>query len=199
MTTNQRGFTLLELMLAVALLAIVLGFGLPNFRDFIRNSRMAAAANDVIADVNLARSESIKRRVPVTLCKSADLVNCDDVAGTQFRGWIVFVDDADAAVEDATNDGNGAIDDDEVILRTTRISPEIDSAEADGVIATFIPSGFVRPGGNNVQRILFCDARGNTVTVGGDSAARAVSIAGTGRAVVTRDPAVITDQFGDCP
>jgi type IV fimbrial biogenesis protein FimT len=199
MKINQRGFSLLEMMLAVALLAVLLGFGLPNFRDFIRNSRMAAAANDVIADVNLARSESIKRRVPVTLCKSANLATCDDDVDAPFTGWIVFVDDADAAVEDATNDGNGAIDDDEVILRTTRISPEIDSAVGDGIFATFVSSGFIRPDDDNVQRILFCDARGNTITVGGDSAARAVSISGTGRAVVTRDPAVIDDQFGDCP
>ena len=48
MKAKQGGFTLLEMMIAITLLAVLLSFGLPNFRDFVRNARMAAAANDLI-------------------------------------------------------------------------------------------------------------------------------------------------------
>ena len=198
MKAKQGGFTLLEMMIAIAVLAALLSFGIPNFRDFIRNARMAAAANDVLADMNFARSEAIKRRVPVTLCKSnSDHDACDDDDDTPFRNWIVFVDDANPIL-DATDDGDGAVDGGELILRTGGISPEIDDAVATGLFSTFISSGFIQPGPDNLQNVIFCDARGNTVVAGGDSAARGVTISATGRAAVTRDPTII-QTLGGCP
>jgi prepilin-type N-terminal cleavage/methylation domain-containing protein len=74
---NESGVTLLELMFAVAVLALILGIGVPSFGDFVRNSRMSAAANDLITDLSVARSEAVKRRVPISLCKSANGTNCD--------------------------------------------------------------------------------------------------------------------------
>jgi len=199
MKAQQHGFTLLEMMIAISLLAALLAFGLPNFRDFIRNARMAAAANDLLADMNLARSEAIKRRVPVTLCKlnvAGD--DCDDDNDTPFRRWIVFVDDADAAV-DAADDGDGAVDGGETVLRTSGIAPEIDDAAGTGRLSTFISSGFIRPNVDNLEQVVFCDSRGNTVASGGDSAARAITITATGRAVLTRNIATIENTLGGCP
>jgi type IV fimbrial biogenesis protein FimT len=199
MKAQQRGFTLLEMMIAISLLAALLAFGLPNFRDFIRNARMAAAANDLLADMNLARSEAIKRRVPVTLCKSNSAgTACDTSTTSEFRRWIVFVDDADAAV-DAADDGDGVVDGGETILRTSGIAPEIDDAAATGRSSTFISSGFIRPNLANLEQVVFCDSRGNTVTSGGDSAARAITITATGRAVLTRNIATIENTLGGCP
>jgi type IV fimbrial biogenesis protein FimT len=198
MKAKQSGFTLLELMIAIALLAVLLSFGIPNFRDFVRNARMAAAANDLLADMNFARSEAIKRRVPITLCKSDDAATCDDSTTSEFRGWIVFVDDADAAA-DAAADGDATVDAGEAILRTSGIAAEIDDATATGLFSTFISSGFIRPDDDNLQRVVFCDSRGNTVTSGGDSAARAITITATGRAVLTRDIDIIENQLGGCP
>jgi type IV fimbrial biogenesis protein FimT len=198
MKARQSGFTLLELMITIALLAVLLSFGIPNFRDFIRNARMTAAANDVLADMNFARSEAIKRRVPVTLCKSnSDHDACDDDDDTPFRNWIVFVDDADPVL-DVSDDGDGAVDAGELILRTGSIAPEIDDAFATGLFSTFISSGFIQPGPDNLQNVVFCDARRNTVVAGGNSAARGVTISATGRAVVTRNPTTI-QTLGGCP
>lgn len=199
MKAKQRGFTLLEMMVAIGLLAALLSFGLPNFRDFVRNARMAAAANDLLADMNLARSEAIKRRVPVTLCKlNADGDDCDDDDDTPFRRWIVYVDDADAAVDESA-DGDGVVDAGEAILRTSGIAAEIDDAVATGRLSTFISSGFILPNVDNLQQVVFCDSRGNTVTSGGDSAARAITITATGRAVLTRNITTIEDTLGGCP
>jgi type IV fimbrial biogenesis protein FimT len=64
---SSRGFTLIELMITVAILAILLGIGVPSFVDFIRNNRASTQANELATALNLARSEAVKRGLPVTL------------------------------------------------------------------------------------------------------------------------------------
>lgn len=202
MKAKQSGFTLLELMLAIALIALVLGIGVPNFRDFVRNSRMAASANDIVTDFNLARSEAVKRRVAVTLCKSQNLAACDADDTDPFDRWIVFVDDADPAVI-AANDGNGTVDAGEVVLRQRTLADSINVlTPADQIRATFLASGFPRAGAANVNRFLLCDSRGNATTVDGNSAARAVQILPTGRPTAFRTMATVTifeSALGNCP
>ena len=198
MNTKQAGFTLLELMLTVALLAVVLGFGLPNMQEFVRNSRMSASANDIISDFNFARSEAVKRRVPVTLCKSQDGAACDDDDTDPFNRWVVFVDDADPALVEGT-DGDGVIDAGEVVLRDRELPESITVVtDADEIRAVFLPTGFPVIDTENVSRFVLCDARGNVTSVGGDSAARAITVLPTGRPSVFRAKATVTD-FGGCP
>jgi type IV fimbrial biogenesis protein FimT len=202
MKHKQGGFTIIELMFTVVVLAVLLAIGIPNFRDFIRNSHMTAAANDLLSDINLTRSESVKRRVPVTLCRSTDGASCATGSGN-FARWIVFVDDADAS---ATNgaDGNGVVDTGEAVLRDRSIDQNI-NASANGNLAVFRPSGFPNAAiAGTVTRVLFCDDRGSSISAGGLTAARGVVIGSTGRAEVSRDKAKIEQQvdsggFGGCP
>jgi type IV fimbrial biogenesis protein FimT len=58
---SGRGFTLVELMITLLILAIMVSFALPSFGRFIRDQRVKNAAFDVYASIILARSESIKR------------------------------------------------------------------------------------------------------------------------------------------
>ncbi len=88
MKAHSSGFTLLEFMITIAILAVIVSIGVPNFRDFIRNSRISAASNDIVSDFNLARSEAVKRHVPVTLCKSSNGTACD----TDRRGSVQPLD-----------------------------------------------------------------------------------------------------------
>ena len=62
--------------------------------NFFRNARITGAANDVMGGLHFARSEAIKRRVPVTLCTSADPLNNNPVcdASALLTGWVAFVD-----------------------------------------------------------------------------------------------------------
>lgn len=62
--TLDAGFSLVEVMVTVAVLAIILAIGIPSFQSFFENSRLNRANDDFIAAVNLARSEAITRELP---------------------------------------------------------------------------------------------------------------------------------------
>jgi type IV fimbrial biogenesis protein FimT len=66
-TSTQSGFTVVELMVSLAVAAILIGFALPAFNDFIDQRRMASRANDMILAINYARSEAARRGEPVTV------------------------------------------------------------------------------------------------------------------------------------
>ena len=82
-------------MVSIAVLAVLVAVGVPMFRDVALGSRLSAAANNLLASVQLARSEAIKRNLAVTVCASADGATCAGGGGWQ-QGWIVV--DSTAAV-----------------------------------------------------------------------------------------------------
>jgi type IV fimbrial biogenesis protein FimT len=83
-----QGFTLVELMVTLLVLAILLGLAVPSFRDASLSSRLTGYSNDLVASVQVARSEAIKRNLSVTLCAaSAESSTCEDVNWED--GWIV--------------------------------------------------------------------------------------------------------------
>lgn len=97
---KQSGFTLIELMITLAIAVILLMIGVPSFQETIRQNRLTAYANEFVGALNLARSEAIKRSVRITVCKSADGVSCTTSGGYQ-QGWIVFNDPNSNATVDA--------------------------------------------------------------------------------------------------
>ena len=91
---RNSGFTIIELMITMALLAVVAAIAVPSFRTMIQNNRAATQANNFITAINLARSESVKRGRDVYI---------QSASGTAAwaAGWRVWADqDADGA-EDA--------------------------------------------------------------------------------------------------
>jgi type IV fimbrial biogenesis protein FimT len=63
----QRGFTLIELLVIMTVLAVMLGLGVPSFRNFIASQRVKSAAYELSTSMLLARSEAIKRNTSVTI------------------------------------------------------------------------------------------------------------------------------------
>jgi type IV fimbrial biogenesis protein FimT len=106
MKRRTAGFTLMELMLTITVLAVLLGIAVPSFRETMERNRLIGANNDFVSALNYARSEALKRSNPVSLCSSTNGSTC--AASTDWsRGWIAFGD---------TN-ANGNLDGAETLLQ----------------------------------------------------------------------------------
>jgi type IV fimbrial biogenesis protein FimT len=205
MKIRSHGYTLTELMLTLALLAIVVGIGVPSFNEFSRNGRMVTIANDFLGGIQTARTEAIKRQLPsggVAICPSqkpeADEPACLGADATNFDGWILFLD----------QDNNCDRDAGEQILR---IGERIDlnntparrvNSVSNGNCISFGATGFLRTdtGRESATRTLFCDERGNQKQAGLElSAARGLDVTATGRARITRDVEEIAQWTVECP
>jgi type IV fimbrial biogenesis protein FimT len=88
---SNAGFTLVELLVTTAVIAVLLGVAMPKMTGFIKSIQLSSASNDLLAGLLLARSEAIKRNSRVVICKSADGAFCAS-SGNWEQGWIVFHD-----------------------------------------------------------------------------------------------------------
>lgn len=108
---HSKGFTLIELMITLAVAAILLAAAVPSYRSFVQDNRSAAQANSVLRALAYTRSEAVKRAEVVTICQSGNQSSCG--GGTSWQsGWIVFNDvDQDGALDSGTDTllqvGNG--------------------------------------------------------------------------------------------
>lgn len=159
----NSGFTIVELMVTIALLGILAAWAAPGFENIVRDNRQATQINDFVSSVQMARSEAIKRGASVTLCTSADGVSCSGAAGWQ-QGWLVFIDLDDDTVVDAgetvINVGSG-LDGGNTLFGNANVSTSV----------VFDSRGFSR-GFNGT--FTLCDERGS-------DKARGLVLSNTGR------------------
>jgi type IV fimbrial biogenesis protein FimT len=151
------GFTLVELMVTVAVMAILLGIAVPSFNEVMLGSKLSSFASSLSGSALLARSEAIKRNAPVTLCVSSTGTACG--TGSWEQGWIVI---------------SGA-----TVLHSHGALPSglkvIESAAVDQIV--FRPTGV----GATSATFTVCRA---TPSVGGQE--RVVTISATGRADIEK-------------
>lgn len=83
------GSTLIELVVTVLILAILVTVGVPSFSDATLGSRLGSYANELVTSAYLARSEAMKRNLPVTLCTATNGISCAASGGCE-QGWIVL-------------------------------------------------------------------------------------------------------------
>ena len=187
-THTQKGFTLYELLITVAVMAVILAFGVPNLAEFRQNSRMTAQANDLHAAFHLARSEAARSKSNITICASADpfgaASTCD---GTWDQGFIVFLDDN----ADQNRNGGG----ENVIRAHGPAQRGVNLRVANNATYfMFAATGLGRldaAGNPTVSQIVMCDDRGNDIGPGGNSAARLFVTTPLGRATIVRDRQMI--------
>ncbi len=107
------GFTLIDIMIALLLVAIVLTVGVPSLRDFIHNNQAASETNALLAAFNSARGAAVTRGVPVAVCASSNGTSClassgctGATGGTDWAGgWLIFTDNpgGTACVKDGSD------------------------------------------------------------------------------------------------
>ena len=101
---KDRGFTLLELMVTLAVAAILVTVAIPGFSNLIRNNQATAQANELLTALKIARNEALKRRVRVSVCsrKNPRTVPESCAGNTDWAtGWLVFEDPNNNGVFDA--------------------------------------------------------------------------------------------------
>lgn len=92
----QQGFTLVELMVTLAVLAIVVTFAVPDLRALVNGNRLTASGNELLAALQTARVEAVRRNRRTVVCLSADpsavAPSCSTGGADGARGWLLFVD-----------------------------------------------------------------------------------------------------------
>lgn len=164
---RSAGFTLVELMITIGVIGITLAFAGPSISTFIQNYRMTSQTNNMLADLQLARSNSVAQGVRVSICASNTGTAC---AGTDWgSGWIVFTD--------ANGDFN--VDAGDTILRVTEAVSSGTTVVASNLATAgriqFRPSGLASGVTGGAASFKFCDTR--TGAFG-----RTISVSPTGRA-----------------
>ncbi|ACR11044.1 hypothetical protein TERTU_3176 [Teredinibacter turnerae T7901] len=104
---NQSGFTIIELMVVVAIAAVLMVLAVPSFEDSSAKSAVRAGVNNLQSDLAFARSTAITRSRPVAICASDTSAGRNCGTGDWNEGWLVFLDP----------NSNGALDAGEELVR----------------------------------------------------------------------------------
>jgi type IV fimbrial biogenesis protein FimT len=164
--------TLIELLIVVAIAAVMAAVAIPSFGTFLSNSRFTTYSNTFLTHLHLARSEATKRNARVALCKSANGTNCATSGGWE-QGWIVF--------HDVNN--NAQTDTGEAILQSHAAIPALLALQGNPPVANYVsyaPTGGARltNGAFQAGTLTLCE-----VSSGGGEA-RSIVVSSTGRARV---------------
>ena len=139
MRVRQDGFTLIELMVTLAIAAILAVVGVPAFQETIKNNRMTTLGNQTLGALMYARMESVKRGGDVSIGQRA--------AGSWAGGTVVWINP----------DGDAIVDPGEEVLRLWDALPASNTLISAGGKTVFIfnASGFV----DLADTLTICDDR----------------------------------------
>jgi type IV fimbrial biogenesis protein FimT len=100
---RQRGVTLIEMMIAIAILGILLALGMPSYRAWIQNSQIRTAAESILAGLQLARNQAVHRNAAVRF-QFTDSVDAGCGLSTTVPNWVVSMDDPTGSCNAAPSD-----------------------------------------------------------------------------------------------
>lgn len=161
----SRGISLIESLVVLSILGVLIAIASPSLSDIIRNGRLSSQNSQMLYSLNLARSEAVKRMLPVVVCRGSTTAGCDG-AGAWEGGWIVFAD--------LNGDGNYAAGDELL---------EVNGGLYSGFTLHSTPSipGFVRFDANGGSSVSSVDSRFILCKDGREDWARFVIVTPAGR------------------
>lgn len=170
---NEHAFTLIELIVTIAIAAILLTIAVPGFQNMVIENRIATQTNELVSDLALARSEAIKRGQRISICAAADSTTCLSAGTTWTTGRIVYVGGAPSGAVPTAN-----------ILRYTEpqkgvISLTDTSSTGASYYVSYLPSGGI----DRAATLTLC----NTGYIG-----RNITVNTTGRTATSKTAAVCT-------
>lgn len=170
----QRGLTLLESLMALAVLAVLAGSAVPSMADWLNRVRLNTVAQELAVDFDFARGASVARNHRATVCKAGPADTCAE-DGDWSQGWLVFEDRNENALRD---------DDEPVLLQHNALPPGW-KATGNTTVASYVsytPLGLTRlvNGGFQAGTITLCRASG------GPTEARRIIVNSVGRPRVAR-------------
>lgn len=164
--SNKRGFTVIEMMITIAVLAVILTVAVPSFGRFVEQQKLTATANHLVTHLQFARSQAIRRNTLVAACPSDDGLTCTGRNRWE-NGWIVYLDP----------EGTGQPAEPEDVLRVVQGDQELNMHSGGRYRVRFKGSG-VAYGTNLTIRVC---------SPGNPEAARAVIVSNPGRVRATHD------------
>ena len=193
MKKKQKGLTLVELMVTVAIFAIGISIAVPAFQNITRSNRITTQINLLSRDNNLARSEALKRGQLVVICSSSDGgASCTGEADWNV-GWVVF---------SATGPlPGGAIDTTIRIQGPVQGGYTLTSAGFPNVSTiTFRPNGYMRPAGGigvaTAGTFVLCDTTADGFE---DTRGRGLAVSPLGRVSTLEDEDAVADRIVNFP
>lgn len=157
---KKSGFTLLELLITLALISIVMAVGIPSMTEFIKNDRLSTQINTLVGHLAYARSQAVTSHLPVVVCASDNQTSCSSANWAD--GWVVFTD----------TDNSGDVSVGDVVLRAKQpLSGQNTLISSTGSSVVYDSRGFAP---NSPGSFSLCDDRGATHI-------KSITISNTGR------------------
>ncbi len=135
---TEYGFTLIELMVVIVVMALLLAIALPSFEATINNNRLAGASNELMASIQTARMEAVRRNARAGVCLSATAKSATPTCSTvNVNGWITFLDTNKNGVYNTGTD---------TLLRTSSVADKVVVLNSPAIAGKIIfrSDGFAR-------------------------------------------------------
>lgn len=181
MSRTNRGFTLIELIVTVSVLAILTALAAPNFADFMRRNAVETQANEFLGALRVARATAISQSRFVSICPSKNASAAEPVcedSNDYSVGWIMYTSSASRTAYAATD-------------KLVRVAPAVTNvsllAQDVGKIVTFDARGASTAG---TLSVFLCAKRGGDAVGQSNirAAGRRFDIQASGRSGVTTLP-----------